>query len=38
MDGLAVLLFVIVAMLTVDVLALRFGVDSRTPIGDDNRR
>jgi hypothetical protein len=33
-----VLLLVVVVMLTVDVLALRFGLDSRTPIGDDHRR
>jgi hypothetical protein len=38
MDAPAVLLFVIVAMLTVDLLAIRFGVASRTPIGDDHRR
>ena len=37
MDALAVLVFVIVAIVTVDVLAVLFGVDSRTAIGDDRR-
>jgi hypothetical protein len=38
MDGLTALLLFVIALAILDVLAVRFGVDSREGIGDDHRR
>jgi hypothetical protein len=38
MDGLFLILVAAVLLVAVDVLAIRFGVDSRDSIGDDHAR
>lgn len=38
MEALTVLLFVVLLLVIFDVLAMRFGADSREPIGDDHAR
>lgn len=41
MDGISALLLamlIVMLLVVVDVLAMRFGVDSREPIGDDHAR
>ena len=38
MEALTVLLFAVMLLVIFDVLAMRFGVDSREPIGDDHAR
>ena len=38
MDAIAAVLMVVVGFATFDLLALRWGVDSRPSIGDDHRR
>ena len=38
MESLLVFLVAVVLLVALDVLAIRFGVDSRDPIGDDHAR
>jgi hypothetical protein len=38
MESLLVILVAVVLLVALDVLAIRFGVDSRDPIGDDHAR